>query len=388
MALAVALQPFCPPPGTGTFRPPSGRHPIAAYAPPFPAAAPAYAPAYPAYPAPAYPNPVPLPAPTEPNRSSQVFQLPDQPVEADPIRKRGERSFPTGMLLVAFGALLVVGILGYATYRLFLSEDASVPEPFTNTQGMKMVKLDGGTFRMGSPDGEPARRPDEGPTREVTVRGPLFVSAFEVTNGQFLKVYGSNPSRGANKAARADHLPVDSVTWDEAAEFCRKLTEKEKGQPWWRKGWEYRLPTEAEWEYACRAGTDGPTAFGPKLDHLSQGVYAVTPGDPVGVGVDPATAKPLAFPQEVGKTEPNKFGLYDMHGNVAEWCRDWYRSEAYKDAAKDNPTGPADGDKRVVRGGSFNAPAAAARSAAREGRRPNERFVNVGFRVVYAPIAK
>jgi formylglycine-generating enzyme required for sulfatase activity/serine/threonine protein kinase len=387
MALAVALQPFCPPPGTGVFGPASGRFPAAAPAP-YPASGrfPAAAPAYPAFPVPAYPVPVPLPPPTDPSRSSQVFRLPDQPVEADPIRKRGERGFPTGLLLVALGTLLVGGILGYATYRLFLSEDASVPEPFTNTQGMKMVRLEGGTFRMGSPDGEPGHRPDEGPVREVTIRGPLFMSTYEVTNGQFLKVYGSNPSRAANRAARGDHLPVDSVTWDEATEFCRKLTEKEKGQPWWRKGWEYRLPTEAEWEYACRAGTDGPTAFGPKLDHLTHGVFLPTAGDPVGTGADPEKAKPLQFPQEAGKTEANKFGLHDMHGNVAEWCRDWYRSEAYKDAARDNPQGPADGDKRVVRGGSFNAPAAAARSAAREGRRPNERAANVGFRVVYAPV--
>ena len=108
--------------------------------------------------------------------------------------------------------------------------------------------------------------------------------------------------------------------------------------------------------------------------------------DPQGLGGDPL--KPPRFGQEAGKTAPNKFGLHDMHGNLAEWCSDWYKSEAYRDGGRDNPTGPADGDKRVTRGGSFRDPAATARSAARAGHRPTERLDTVGFRVVYAPIVK
>lgn len=404
MQLAQALLPFCPPPpaGTGTFVPAgSAQYPVVparplapGYPPPAaqgqPAAAAQYPP--PGYPPPGYPQPpvyappgAPLPLP-DPNPSSQVFKLPPQATDEDPIRKRSEGKFPVGPILVVLGGLFVVAVIGYATYRLFIHHDPATPDPFTNTQGMKMVRLEGGTYRRGSPDNEPGRNPDEGPVHEVTIRGPFFMSATEVTNGQFIKVAGAHRSNSSKQAHRPEHLPVDSVTWDEAVDFCRKLTEKEKNQPWARKNWEYRLPTEAEWEYACRAGTDGPTAFGERMVFGTQAVFRPTGEDPLELGGD--NIKPLLFPQEVGKTEANKFGLCDMHGNVAEWCSDWYRSEAYKDAAKDNPTGPADGDKRVVRGGSFRDPASSARSAARFGIRPTERFDKVGFRVVYAPITK
>src|SRR5207249_4518099 len=159
---------------------------------------------------------------------------------------------------------------------------------------------------------------------------------------------------------------------------------KEKNQAWARKDWAYRLPTEAEWEYAARSGTDTPFAFGERVAFSKQAVFRAIEDDPHGFDGD--HLKPLLVPQQVGKTEPNKFGLYDMHGNLAEWCSDWYRSGAYNEAAKDNPTGPAEGDKRVIRGGSFRDPASSARSAARDGKRPSDRLDSIGFRVVYAPI--
>jgi formylglycine-generating enzyme required for sulfatase activity len=314
--------------------------------------------------------------------------LPPQATDEDPIRRRSEGGFPTGLVLIVAGGLFVVAVLAFAAYRVFLHTPASVPDPFTNTQGMKLVKIDGGTFRMGSPDDEPGRNRDgrEGPVREVTVRGPFFMSATEVTNGQFLRVMGRNESHAAKIAARPEYLPVDSVTWDEANEFCRKLTEKEKGQPWWRKDWEYRLPTEAEWEYACRGGADTTFAFGATVKFGEQAFFRPNEDDPQGVGGDPT--KPPRFAQEVGKTVPNRFGLHDMHGNLAEWCSDWYKSEAYKDGARDNPPGPADGYERVVRGGSFRDPAALTRSAARDKYQPTRRDATIGFRVVYALVAK
>ena len=133
---------------------------------------------------------------------------------------------------------------------------------------MKMVRLEGGTFRMGSPENEPGHNPDEGPvhTPSVTLRGPFFMSTTEVTNGgSTSRLMGGHPLRlTRSQAARPEHLPVDSVTWDEAAvEFCRKLTEKEKNQPWARKNWEYRLPHRSGVGIRLpRVGTDGPTAFG------------------------------------------------------------------------------------------------------------------------------
>jgi eukaryotic-like serine/threonine-protein kinase len=190
-----------------------------------------------------------------------------------------------------------------------------------------------------------------------------------VTNAQYRAVMGAVPT-GPKGPSRDDNLPVVLVTWPEATEFCTKLTEKEKGQPWGRSGWEYRLPTEIEWEYACRAGTETPTAFGPHLAFGKHAVFLAVGADPIEAPGTPKTIQPTV--QDVGKTDPNKFGLHDMHGNVAEWCRDLFRPDA-----KEGP--------RVIRGGSFRDPASAARSAARERLAPLDRRDWVGFRVVYAP---
>ncbi|VTR93974.1 serine threonine protein kinase : Probable serine/threonine-protein kinase pknB OS=Planctomyces maris DSM 8797 GN=PM8797T_26140 PE=3 SV=1: Pkinase: FGE-sulfatase [Gemmata massiliana] len=402
LQLALALQPFCPAPAPGGSLPGSGYYTVPTVAP-VPAHLGAYVtpqphtisyppqPAYqppPGYPAPVYtPQTIPLPPP-EPAPSNQVFKLPPRSNADDPIRRRAEGGFPVGPVLVVLGALFVVGVLGFAGYQLFLKPEPPPLEPFTNTVEMKMVRIEGGTFQMGSPDTEPGRPADgrEGPVREVAIRGPFFMSATEVTNTQFARVMGRHESKSAKIAHRTESLPADSVTWSEANDFCQKLTGLEKEKPWARKNWAYRLPTEAEWEYTARAGTDSPFAFGEKVTFSTQAVFRAIEEDPLGTGGDPL--KLIRFPQEVGKTEPNKFGLYDMHGNVAEWCGDWYRPDAYKDAARDNPTGPTDGDKRVVRGGSFRDPAAATRSAARDGQRQPARLDFVGFRVVYAPVQK
>ena len=147
---------------------------------------------------------------------------------------------------------------------------------------------------------------------------------------------------------------------------------RERGRHGARDGWAYRLPTEAEWEYACRAGTTTPFAFGDRLTP-KQARFAA----------DGGPAEP-ELPGKVGQTEANAWGLFDMHGNVAEWCQDYYRRGYPSDGPRDNPLGPADGDRRVVRGGSFRQPAAECRSAARAGYRGSERKDFIGFRVVYA----
>jgi formylglycine-generating enzyme required for sulfatase activity len=405
LQLAQALQPFCPfpTPSAAMFGMQSPAHYAGLPGAPIGSGAyPGLPPAYPQanYP-PAYPQPQPplqppvyappgtqIPLP-DPNPSSQVFKLPTQTNDEDPIRKRSEGKFPVGLLLILLGGLFVMAIGGFAAYRMFVGPEQGPLEPFTNSYGMKMVKLEGGTFRMGSPENEVGRQSNEGPVHEVTIRGPFFMSATEVSHSQFLRVMTTSPTTAGRRAKSPEHMPVDSVTWDEANEFCNKLTEKEKNQPWMRKGWAYRLPTEAEWEYACRGGTDTPTAFGDHIVFPTQAMYKLTakdPKDPYEAGEKPKES--FQFGQPVGKTEANRFGLHDMHGNVAEWCSDWYRSEAYNDAVRDNPTGPADGDKRVIRGGSFSDHASALRSAARSSARPTERLATVGFRVVYAPIQK
>ena len=365
LLLAQTLQPFCQVPTTAA---PSRTHPATAH--PF---------AWPAAPQ------------VDPTRSSQVFKLPPQTTSADPIRRRSEGGFPWSMVLLGFGTLLVLSILGYGIYLGFIRPGEPPFETFENSLKMRMVKLDSGKFRMGSPDTEPGRRPDEGPQHEVAIKGPFFMSSTEVSHSQYLKVMGNSPTKSAEKATKAQFRPVESVTWDEAIAFCKKLTDAEKGQPWVRKGWAYRLPTEAEWEYAARGGSDSPFAFGNQIAFEKQALFRPIEDDPLGIHPerDPLVLpKASVLPLEVGKTEANRFGLYDMHGNVAEWCHDWYKPVYPGDAERDNPTGPADGDRNVIRGGSFQTPAAEVRSAARAGARPNERREDVGFRIVYAPISK
>ena len=140
---------------------------------------------------------------------------------------RSAAGFPWATVLLGVGILAVVGLLTWAVYAMFGRTNGSAPEPFTNSHGLRLVKVEGGTFRMGSPKEEPGRRPDEGPDHDVTIRGSLLISTTEVTNGQFVKVMGVSPSRAGGVAARAANLPVESVTWDEANDFCKKLTEQD-----------------------------------------------------------------------------------------------------------------------------------------------------------------
>ena len=256
-------------------------------------------------------------------------------------------------------------------------------EATTSSVDLDMVAIPGGTFLMGSPIYEPERRPNEGPQHQVTVK-PFFISASPITQAQWAAVATARPDKARYALQpfpsffKGDVLPVESVTWNEADEFCRRLSEI--------AGRHYRLPSEAEWEYACRAGTTGPFNVGPTITtELANycGAGGAVCGDNNGRSIasdvyDGVTYGSGAYDQGPtgkfrGTTTPpgtfprNRFGLYDMHGNVWEYCLD-RASVNYADSPSDgsaNLSGPPDGE-RVLRGGSWSHNPAICRSAYRD----------------------
>jgi formylglycine-generating enzyme required for sulfatase activity/serine/threonine protein kinase len=218
---------------------------------------------------------------------------------------------------------------------------------------LEMVLIPAGKFMMGSPESEKGRSNDEN-QHEVTLTKPFHIGKYEVTQEQWEIVMGNNPSE--TKGAK---LPITNVTWQDCQEFIKKLNEKNTGV--------YRLPTEAEWEYACRAGTTTAYSFGDKMTPKDANYGASKFGKPV----------------VAGSYKPNAFGLYDMHGNVWEWCEDWY--EKYPAGAVTDPKGPATGERRVLRGGPFDFNVSSARSSDRNKLSPSIRNYNNGFRLARTP---
>jgi len=223
-----------------------------------------------------------------------------------------------------------------------------------NKVTMKLVLLPAGQFVMGSPEDEKGREATEGPRHGVRITRPFYMGACEVTQEQYQQVMGENPSKskGASK-------PVEKVSWHDAAEFCKKLSQKTRRQ--------VALPTEAQWEYACRAGSAGPYCFGDDENKLGDYAWYVYNSE--------------MESHRVGQKKPNAFGLYDMHGNLSEWCRDWF-ADSYARAGAKDPTGPASGTQRVVRGSSFGDIPRHCRCADRSGAPPDMKVSSVGFRVV------
>ncbi len=218
-------------------------------------------------------------------------------------------------------------------------ERSEVPRELTSPTGIEMVLVPGGTFRMGCADEIDAK-----PEHEVSI-GPFYMSRFEVTQDVYEQMIGKNPSK-----AKGTRRPVERVTWLDAVKFCNALSRKEGLTPCYdletrRCDFDadgYRLPTEAEWEYAYRAGTTGDYYFG-AASGLEDHAWAKT--------------NTLGRTQPVGKKKPNPFGLYDMAGNVREWCNDWYHVSAYKARAGKtvaDPVGPGSGEKKVLRGGAWS----------------------------------
>ena len=238
---------------------------------------------------------------------------------------------------------------------------AQPPKELTNSIGMKLVLIPKGSFMMGMVV-------DDAEQHQVTISQNYYLGVTEVTQEQYERVMGNNPSlfqRDEIKGSSSDH-PVDSVSWDDAVEFCKKLSDLPKEK---KAGRVYRLPTEAEWEYACRAGSKTRHSFGD--DEESLGDYAWFDGN----------SNEQTHP--VGQKKANAWGLYDMHGNVWEWCSDWYGD--YPKGAVSDPIGPREGSDRVRRGGSCSSYATFCQSAHRQKSRPFFWDFHRGFRIALSP---
>jgi formylglycine-generating enzyme required for sulfatase activity len=238
-------------------------------------------------------------------------------------------------------------------------------EEITNSIGMKLILIPAGKFLMGSESG----LDNEKPVRTVIISKPFYLGKYPVTQAQWRTVMGNNPSRFQqeekgwlfSKKKDNPNRPVECVSWEEAQEFLRRLSAREGQKP-------YRLPTEAEWEYACRAGSTGAYCFGDDASRLKEYAwYSENSGGATYI---------------VGQLRPNAWGLYDMHGNVWEWVQDWYVGAYYQqrpDPDRD-PQGPDVGEYRVLRGGSWNYGARDVRVADRYRFVLGVRYDDIGFR--------
>ncbi len=228
---------------------------------------------------------------------------------------------------------------------------------------MSFVLIEPGTFTIGSPPDEKGRHHWEGPAHCVTITRPFYLGVHPVTQSQYLEIMGSSPSHFNRMLGGGPNHPVEQVSWDDAIAFCKRLMELPDEMRACRI---YRLPTEAEWEYACRAGTTTPYAFGETIDLTQVHFHGLNASSWA------RSASTVGKTARVGSHKPNAWGLCEMHGNVLEWCSDWWSETYYGESEGADPQGPAVGKHRVVRGGSFSQFAADCRSAARLGLRPRQ----------------
>ena len=283
---------------------------------------------------------------------------------------------------------------------------ATVAKPeIVNSLGMKLVLIRAGNFRMGSPDSDKDARADEKPQHRVRIKNPFYLGKFEVTRGEFRKFvtatkyrtdaekdgqggWGISDKNGGEYAHKpeftwrnagfeqTDEHPVVNVSWNDAVAFCQWLSKTE--------GKTYRLPTEAEWEWSCRAGAIERWNCGDKEEDLKGSANVAD----ASLKAKWAAANwamnwddGSPFTSVVGKYKANKFGLHDMHGNVREWCSDWYDAEYYARLPITDPQGPETGSLRVYRGGSWLDRPVNCRSARRDSDSPSHRTSYLGFRL-------
>ncbi len=230
-----------------------------------------------------------------------------------------------------------------------------------------MVFIPPGAFRMGSPANEVDRASTEGPRTVITISRGFWMGKYEVTQGEYLAVMGNNPSYNQGDP----DLPVEQITWFDATNYCGQRTVRERAVGWIPTNCAYRLPTEAEWEYACRGWTATRFSFGDDPGYTNLAWYAWY-RDNSGGRTHP-----------VGQRLPNPWGLYDMHGNVWEMCQDWYGP--YPGGIAVDPKGPATGTRLALRSGGLDREAGSARSASRNQQEPAYTNGSIGFRLVLAP---
>ncbi len=308
-------------------------------------------------------GPPPPPAPDPVVTSGGALDRMKVSEESNPVALAATTTSPAMKKAMILGGMVLALMLiaSVTTAIVMLNSDGgdahSSPKAITNSIGMTLVLIPPGDFVMGSPKTEYVDWPEYEAQHHVILTKGFYMSATEVTQSQWSAVMSNNPSQ-----FKGDDLPVDRVTWEEAVAFCRKLSQMESRT--------YRLPTEAEWEYACRAGTT--TAYcegGTEADLSVVGWYSSY-----------ANGDIQKAPHPVGQKKPNPWGLFDMHGNVWEWCSDWFVARPLRNAT--DPKGPDYGTLRVLRGGSWANPPLGCRSAYRSRDKPDSRDYTNGFRVV------
>lgn len=240
---------------------------------------------------------------------------------------------------------------------------------------LEMNWVDHGKFMMGSPTTEDGHVDNE-KQHQVELTKGFWLGKYEVTQAQWYAVMGTDPSY-----FKGSQRPVEQVGYNDALAFCNRLTEKEKAEGRLPEGYKYTLPTEAQWEYACRAGTETALCNGDAtaVNMNEVGWY----GNGNGGGGNAGGATHI-----VGQKKANAWGFYDMHGNVWEWCKDWYGEYLFtdQDTAEKDPTGPDTGSNRVIRGGSWYNYATVCRSAQRHGHNSKDEGRVIGFRLALVPV--
>ncbi len=312
----------------------------------------------------------------------EIKPLPTSPREdriSPPNRPTSVRSSCPHTRLLTFSVLAPALLLAACQHRDPSVAGGAAEQRDKTVSGAEMVLVQGGSFVMGSPQGEL----DETP-HQVSVRS-FWMDRYEVTQEQYERLMGENPSRW-----KGPQNPVEQIRWPNAIAYCNARSQEEGLEPAYNlatgecnfDATGYRLPTEAEWEYAARAGSTTEYSFGDDPAELKR--YAWFKGN-----------SPLRRPSPVGQKEPNAWGLYDLYGNVCEWCHDWYEEEYYQHSPEQDPRGPTTGTTRVLRGGSWNSKSDECRSAYRLYEEPVYRDICfardvhglIGFRCVRRAIA-